>query len=815
MDRETTRRAVLAALLGGGVVGTTASPAGDLLGRFAPLSGSVWDTAGRNLPDEVQSQYGTATLRYDDDGVPHIEADSEQALSFAVGYAQGADRLFQMDLQRRQMRGELSAVVGDVTLASDRFHVKMDFAGAAEATWRQYQDTETGALVRAYTDGINRHLANDRPLPMEYDLLGFEPDPWRPADAFLAEKQIGWNLTGRFRTLRQQTVAAALGSEVAQRLYPDLMDHDAAILSRARGGGDQPDTGAANSTTSPASNHGSGPPRRDLLDWVSRFESPRGTGSNSWVVSGSETDSGSPILANDPHLSLMAPPTWYEMNLTGPETNVRGVTFPGAPFVVIGQNDTAAWGFTNTGVDVIDFYEYETRDGEYRYGDEWRAFDTEERTIAVDGGDDRTVTVRKTVHGPMLSREDDGDELEQAVGVAWTGFGATRTTEGVIRLNRSDGFEDVLEAIRLFDLPTQNFVYADTDGNTHYRVLGRVPIRRTDGEQVPGDRVFDGSAREGEWAGYTPYGETDWDGDGFIPFAEMPHVDQPAYLGTANQRILTDLEDYPYYFEKPYAAPFRGLRLWERLDRRVASADPVTGEFMRDLQRDAYDKRAELFVPTMLDARPAVADRSERAATLLDALEGWDFRMVRGSRAALVFHRFMKHYRTVVYEPRLREGLGERRDVTEYYGSDWVLITLDPDSAWFPEGRDAAIAQALSQAADEIARADWETYGDYNQTAIDHPFDRDWLNYPRYPTDGSSDTLNNFSKERGHGSSWRQVCPMDADSDARNNFPGGNDGSPFSEHYADQLEAWANGEYKPNTLAIEGTVAVEFRGDDG
>jgi penicillin amidase len=812
MDRGMTRRAALATLLAGGVGGTVA--ARDILDRFASFSGSIWDTTSRELPGEISSQYGTATLRYDDDGVPHIRAQSEEALHFAVGYAQGADRLFQMDLQRRQMRGELSAIVGGVTLDSDQFHVKMDFAGAAEATWQRFEGTDIQRLLVAYTEGVNRHVAGDAPLPMEYDLLGIDPIPWAPADVLLAEKQIAWDLQGRFRTLRSATVADAFGSDVAATLAPEHMNHGAAILSRAAGG-DQPDSETISDNGDGSGGNLSTSTRATdpaLVDWLSEFEPPRGVGSNSWVVSGDHTASGAPMLANDPHLSMMAPPIWYEMNLTGPETNVRGVTFPGMPFVVIGENDAGAWGFTNTGADAIDFYEYETREEEYRHGEQWREFETEERTISVAGGENRTVTVRKTVHGPVLSREADGDELKNAVGVAWTGLGASRTAESILRLNRSDGLTEALEAMRLFDLPTQNFVYADRDGNTHYRVVGRIPIRRTDGEAVPGNRVFNGSAREGEWAGYSPYGETNWGGEGFIPFEEMPHIDQPDYLGTANQRILVDPESYPYYFGKPYATPFRGLRLWERLDRRVDSTDSVTSEFMRDLQSDVYDKRAELFVPAMLAARSAVD--SDAGRRLLADLDGWDYRMVRDSEGALAFCRFIEHYRDVVFRPRLEAELGSRRNLTEYYGSDWVLIHLDPDSAWFPDGRDAAIAAALKRAAREIEAEGWKTFGDYNQTTIDHPFDREWLNYPRYPTDGGDGTLNRFSKANSTGASWRQVCLLDDSGGSRNAFPGGNDGSPFSEHYADQLEAWANNEYKSHTLTIEGSLAVEFLGDD-
>lgn len=804
MARDATRRAVVAALLGGGVAAGLGTDAGSYLDRFAPFSGSVWDTLDDDLPRAVESSHGTATLRYDDAGVPNITAANEAALYFAVGYAQGADRLFQLDLQRRQMRGQLSAVVGEPTVASDRFHRQMDFAGAAAATWAAAEGSETGALVEAYCEGVNRHL--DRPLPVEFNLLDVEPAPWTPEDVLLGEKQIAWNLTGSFRTLRRESLTALAGESVAETLLPYRLDHDAAILNHESGRttvGTSPDIG--DSERSGTANHPA------FERWLADFEREPGIGSNSWVVSGEHTDSGEPILANDPHLTLMAPPVWYEMNLETPAYSVRGVTFPGVPMVVIGENHAGAWGFTNAGADVIDFYDYETRDCEYRYEGEWHEFETHTETLAVAGGRDRDVEVRKTVHGPMLAAEADGDELRSEVGVAWTGFAATETLQAVRDMSRSDGVAEFEAALRRFDLPTQNCVYADRDGNTLYRVTGKVPIRRTDGEPVAGTNVFDGSAGEGEWRGYTPYGESSW--EGFIPFEEMPAARNPDYLGTANQRIVDD-DAYPHYLAEAYSDPFRGMRLWDRLDARVASDEPVTPAWMRDVQRDAVDLRAALFVPVMLDARETVAaDVGAPGVDALDALADWSFEMEPASRAALLFERFLTHYRETVIHGRLDELLPAGRDPGEYDGSDWVLLHLPPDSAWFPEGRDDAIATALDATLAELDEQDWDTYGDYNVTAIDHPFDQAWLNYPRYPTAGSPATLNNFRKESAAGSSWRQVCPMSGESSAI--LPGGNHGSPFSDHYDDQLRRWADGGFKPMPLEQRGTVVVEFGGTDG
>ncbi|WP_276301375.1 penicillin acylase family protein [Halorussus lipolyticus] len=795
MDIDTTRRALVAAIVGGGAIGGSLSPVRGYLNRFAPLSGSAWRDATDRTNRRVQSPYGEATVRYDDHGTAHIETeesgeDAERALYFAVGYAQAADRLFQMDLQRRVMAGELSEVVGEAALDSDEFHVRMDFAGGAEANLELLEDTPTGKATEAFAEGVNA-CRDSEALPLEFGLLDYEPDPWTPADTMLMEQQISWGLTGSFWTLRRELLAEKFDAETVEELYPFRMDHDAPIVRD-----DDGDSEAASRRTAGPSGGFAGD-SSNLLDWLSAFESPPGVGSNSWVVSGDRTSSGSPIVANDPHLTLMAPPVWYEMNLQTDDVSVRGVTFPGVPFVVIGENDAGAWGFTNSGADVIDFYSYETDDSgdRYRYDDEWRAFETEEHTIRVADAEDRTVTVRKTVHGPLLEREG------QQVGVSWTGHTATRTSLAIHEYSKSGGVEDFLDSTEKMDLPTQNVVYADREGNTLYYVTGKIPIRTVDGEEIWGTRVFDGSAGEAEWEGFEPFGVSSW--EGFVPFEEKPHVRNPDYLGTANQRIEDDPD---HYIGEQYSTPYRGQRLYELLDERAASDEPMDAQFMRRLQRDAKSARAEQVVGELV----AAAEGDEGLGQAVETLRNWDYRMVRDSRAALIFVRWFDQFRRETFADEF-----EKRDLgEEYYPNDWVLATLPDDSRWFgDEGREAVMVRALRQTLEDVDEG--ATYGDYNTTAaITHPFDQSFLNYPEYPTDGSAYTLNNYRKESAVGSSWRMICPMADREQSIGILPGGNSGEYFSDHYDDQLRLWADGKYKSMRREIRGETAIEFERDD-
>lgn len=776
------RRAVVAAALAGTGGLAFGTDAGSYLEQFAPLSGSVWDAARSERPDTVDSPYGEAAVRYDEYGVPQVEAADEQALYFAVGYLHGSDRLFQLDLQRRQMRGTLSSVVGSATLDSDEFHVKMDFVGAAEATWDHVEETESGPMVVAYADGVNA-AREDQPLPPEFELLEFEPSPWTPVDTLLMEKQIAWGLTGSFQTLDVATVADAFGREVANDLYPSRLDHDSPIIRD----GDAKTT--STDSVEPADYRG-------LTEWLRQFQSAPGVGSNSWVVSGEYTENGAPIVANDPHLTLMAPPVWYQQDLVTDEYRVRGVTFPGVPFVIIGENESGAWGFTNVGADVLDVYEYETRDGEYRYEDEWRGYDETTETIEVADAADVDVSVRKTVHGPVLDRK--GRE----VGVAWTGLSATETVISVHEMARSDGIDDAVSALRSFDSPTQNVVYADRNGNTLLAMTGRIPIRTSDGEPVRGDRIFDGSAGEGEWKGFTPYGTSTW--DGFVPFEEKPGRRNPDAVATANQRVVDDPD---HYIGQDYAPPFRGKRIYDRLDEAIESG-PITPATMRDIQRDVRDERAAMLVPRLLDLRNDV-DGGQR---YLDVLADWDYEMRRDATAATVFAEWFDAYRETLYADAFEaNGLSADR-----YPNDWITVTLTADSPWFevdgtPESPESAMVEAFEAVVGELESSEPQAYGEYNRLVIDHPFDQSFLNYPRIPIGGSSATVKNYRNDAAVGSSWRMVVPMAGDGSVI--LPGGNDGNPFSDHYDDQIRAWARGDYLPFDRSLPDEPTIQFQGD--
>jgi penicillin amidase len=847
---------------------SAAALGGSVLSLAAPFSGEVYDSVDRDV-DRVESPYGEATVRFDGNGVPHVQAESERALYFAVGYLQARDRLFQMDLQRRLAGGNLSGAFGERALQSDRFRRRMGFTDAARATWAGLQGTEAEPAVRAYTAGVNRYVETG-PLPPEFALAGYEPRRWRPVDTLLVDKQIAWTLSGNFADLRRAVAVDRLG-EGAGRLYPDRLAHDSPVI---RGESDAAPFDSTTGATGPAAVGGAGPDGRagstasadgtrgeagagtradpaaeaptptparvrgrapadsgsaaradagslaPLAAHLDRFDRRAGVGSNSWVASDAETGTGTATLANDPHLQLTVPPVWYEMHLSAPGLDVRGATFPGVPFVLIGRTTDVAWGLTNVGADLTDVYTYETRtvggdgsgsDGEptrqYRYRGEWRAYGTHTETIPVADGPDETVQVRRTVHGPVLERE--GRE----VAVAWTGLTATNETLAIYELNHAETVTDVRRALRDWDSPPQNVVAATRAGRTLYVPAGKYPLRTVDGELVAGDRVFNGSAGHGEWRGFTPYGQSSW--RGFLPFESIPRVDDPAYLGTANQRTV---DDPPVYLgtSLTYADPYRGARLYDRLDARAADEAPMDAAFHRDVQADVRSRAAAQFVPYAM-APDARARMNESAAALAARLDGWDRRLTADSRAALIYRLWLEEFRTATFGDEFdAAGLDE-----SFYPRDYTLGRLPADSRWFDdrrtpvtESRAAVAARAMNRTAGRLAAGDWADYGAYNRLELTHPFDRPFLNYPAHRTDGSPYTLDNYRRGTEVGSSWRMVVTFEGDSGAT--FPGGQSGVVWSDHYSDRLDEWVGEEYSPLTMASPaGPPDLVFADGDG
>ncbi|WP_048090610.1 penicillin acylase family protein [Geoglobus acetivorans] len=763
------RRGEFFSLLSVAILLILISPMYDYMNLFAPF-GQFWKFHEVDKI-ELTTPYGKAVIEYDEYGVPHITADNLESLFYATGYAQAKDRLFQMDLQRRLMKGQLSEVFGESLNETDEFYIKMDFEGAAKATWEYFKNSEYAPLLQAYCDGVNKYI-EDGELQPEFKLLGYTPKPWTPVDTFLVNKLIAWGLTGDFWDLKRAVILKNLPE--AGELYPDYLNHTYQIIN----------------SEIPNIN-------KSLVDWLSNFEKDDSAGSNNWLVSGKYTENGKPMLSNDPHLSLRVPPVWYMMHLKAGDFEVQGVTFPGIPVIIIGQNKYISWGVTNVGADVIDFYTYKFNGDKYLYKGEWREVSKEVKTLKMltdEGIKEKKIVVEKTVHGPLI------EKYGTRVAVAWTGLSATTELRAIFNLDKARNVQEAIDALKWFYVPAQNFVIIDREGNTAYYPAGKYPIRYTDGKEVPGNVIFNGSRGEGEWVGFTPYGISSW--EGFIPFKEIPHLINPDYVATANQRPVLSFKHYigdSGYFADPY----RGMRIYEMLKEKTKDGRKLTVQDFIDMQKDVYSKPAEFFVNDIRENFDRIPF-SDRAKEYAKELINWDYRMTYDSKAALIFSLFIDEFMNETFHDEFSSaGLDE-----SYYPKLWVLQNLPENSKWFDdintektENRYDIIARAMDRVAEKIEEKGWTKYGDINRFIAVHPFypKVSFMNYQVMEMNGSKYTVYNFRydyRPDQAGSSWRMITTFD---DAKGIMygiiPGGNSGNYFSKHYQDLLEMWKECRY--------------------
>ena len=621
-----------------------------------------------------------AVLR-DSNAVPHVFAASPEDAYFAVGFVHAQDRLWQMEARRRLGAGRLSEVLGPAMLDVDRFYRTLGLYRAAERSLAAVDD-ETRAVFSAYAAGVNAYLAGRRGvLPPEFVLLGAPPpEPWRPADSLVILKLLAWELSGNWRDeLLRARLSRRLSARQIAELWPPYPDDGPVALPASAG----PDLAALY--------------RRLPLDalWAGTPPGPaRGVGSNNWVVAGSRSESGRPLLANDPHLGLQAPGPFYLAHLSAPGLEVVGATVPGMPAVILGRTDRIAWGFTNTYPDSQDLF-IERADpadpGRYLAPGGARPFVVRSEIIRVDGADDVVLAVRETRHGPVISDlfGDAGAIADgEVIAFAWTALADDDVTaQAGIKLNRARNWGDFVDAMRDFHVPQQNVVYADVDGNVGFYAPARVPIRK----------AGDGRAPVPGWSG-----EYDW--TGFVPFAALPHSLNPAggRIVTANNRIVPD--GYPYFITHDWAPPYRARRITDLIDGRARH----TRESFRDIQADDTSLMARDMLARLRHAEPA----SEAARAALALLEGWNGEMGRERPEPLVFAAWYRALTRRVYAdelgPLFEAAWGQRplfmRWVMDGGGAHWC----DDVATDATETCAEIAARALDDAVTELA----ERYGD-------------------------------------------------------------------------------------------------------
>jgi penicillin amidase len=780
------------------------------------LGGGGYFWLRRSLPQAsgnvtVQGLAAPVTIVRDANGIPHITGQSEADALFGLGYAHAQDRLWQMEYQRRVGTGRLSEAVGAGALSADRFLRTLGTGRAAESAY-QNLDPDTRALLDAYSAGVNAFLdANRGNLPPEFLILGITPEPWRPQDSLAWVKMMSWDLGGNWdEELARARFQAQVGPDAAEQLLPAAAADDPLILPD---GGDSV-TGAAGAlsarnATPPAATRAPAA-WSELAAIGEQIELGLGlggehVGSNNWVIAGSRSATGKPILADDPHLGTQIPALWYLAHVTGGSLDVAGATLPGLPGVVIGHNGRIAWGVTNTNPDVQDlFVERVNARNEALYRDQWEPLTVIPETIKVKGEEDVELFVRVSRHGPLISDVIDG--TGDPLAFRWTALDPEdNTLRAFLGINRAQSWEEFTEALRSYHAPMQNFVYADVDGNIGYFAPGAVPIRAAGDGRVPAEG----------WSG-----ANDW--TGYIPHEELPQDVNPTrgYIATANNRLVPD--SYPYLISTDWAAPYRAQRIVELIEARPThSVDDMAA-----LQADVVSLQARDLLPALTSISPE--DAQGRAA--IDLLKAWDGTMAGDSAAAAVYAAYYHALPEAVFADELRDAYAD-----EYHtsGNDHSIVLervlLGDLGAWCDdvntpeaEGCDAALSQALAEGLETMAEVQgtpdvraWRWDKAHVVVFPHNPFNNVEALRPIFsrtiPNGGDAFTVNVGPIRRTelyrqyNVPSYRQLIDLADLGASRFMHTTGQSGNLLSGAYGDWLERWQRVEYVPIPFGVEVT----------
>lgn len=766
---------------------------------------------------------GKVDIYRDAHGIPHIYASTPHDLFFAQGYVHAQDRFWQMDFWRHQGAGRLSELLGSATLEIDAFLRTLGWERVARQELAEI-DADSLAVLQAYAEGVNAYLAEHQgsALSLEYMFLkivnrSYRPQPWQPLHTLTWAKAMAWDLGGNMDAeIDRAMLLKTLSSEqVAQLTPPYPSDHPLIVpefsLSSASNLEESPYVALLRSL-SPAWDEAG---RKFAALAGLRGNDFADVGSNSWVISGARTASGLPILANDPHLGAQMPSIWYAVGLhCQPKTaqcpyEVTGVSFAGAPGVIIGHNDRIAWGFTNVGPDVMDLYIEKVNPdnpNQYEFEGKWADMQVLTETIQVAGGEPYDLTIRLTHHGPLITQvyqldklaEEAGIEVPEhyAVALRWTALEPNYIFRSIWKMDIAQNWDEFRSAAREFAVPAQNLVYADVEGNIGYQMPGNIPIR------VP------------EHSGLLPVpgwmGSYEW--QGYIPFEELPYVLNPpkGYIVTANNAVVGD--EYPYAISREWDYGFRAQRIADMIEQ---ASTPFTVEAVQQMQYDHLNLSAKTMIETLLQI-PFEEARLVKARNLL---ANWDGQFEMNSAAAALYAAFWKHLLLNTFQD----------DLPDFYvidgGDVWMEIMRrliqQPQDAWWDdrqtparEERDAILRQAFLAAVDELEKTlgkdpirwswgDLHTLTLRNEVMSNFPLIEKLFNRGPFPTAGGSSLVNNtvWRADRSYEviglPSMRMIVDL---SDLSNSWlihTSGQSGHAYHPHYVDMTDPWRLGEYFP------------------
>lgn len=771
------------------------------LGSFLSVQEGVWQNAEAvdedfNASLRFDRLQGKVDVFLDDRLVPHVFAEQENDAYFVEGFLHAKFRLWQMEFQTHAAAGRVSEIVGEKAINFDRNQRRMGMVFAAEnALAAMEKDPQTISAIDAYTAGVNAYISSLKTseLPIEYKLLGYQPEKWTNLKSALFTKQMTQTLAGYDRDFEFTNALKLLGEENFRILYPSIPDSLYPVI--AKGTAYNKPLAVLNP---PASADALYFNRKDTIQFVEDFKPNPSNGSNSWAVSGNKTQSGKPILSNDPHLGLTLPSIWFEIQIKTPAFNSYGVSFPGLPGVVIGFNDSISFGFTNAGRDVKDYYEIQFRDKdkkEYWFDSAWKPTTRRLEQIRIKDAKTFEDTVAYTVFGPVTYDKSFKTDLtaEKAYALKWVAHDTSNILKMWLLLNRASNYTDYLEAIGHFNVPGQNMIFASKSGDIALWQQGNFPLRWND----QGLFVMPGTDSSYMWKGY-------------IPNEENPHAFNPAegYLSSANQRAADS--SYPYFMPGSYEV-YRPITI----NRKLASMYNITAGDMQLLQNNNYNVFAE-------DARPILlkyAIREQLSAEekkYLSLVESWNLMNDAAETAPTCFTAWWDSLHAEVFNDELVQDKSplakpEKFVLLEALEKESSFKFIDNINTPMREDLYQIVTVALKKASKKLASLEKENkleWAKYKNTTVYHLLKTNAMAFARegLMNGGGNGIIN--ATQHDHGPSWRMVVEMTSPTNAYGVYPGGQSGNPGSKFYDNFIDQWAKGAYYKlwfmESAAIEG-----------
>jgi penicillin amidase len=772
-------------------LGTKIGPAPPL-GKMLSPSHGLWQNAeplDASFDVNIQSPLlsNAAEVYLDERLVPHIFASNETDAYFVQGYVHAKFRLWQMQFQVLAAAGRLCEVLGEkvgdnsVLEAHDRKFRRLGMVLAAENSLRAMNDRpEDKAHMEAYAAGVNHYIGQLTPAqyPIEYKLLDYEPERWTPLHSALFLKYMSYDLAADLDDFEATNLRQHLGDELFNLAFPLRADSLDPIAPKGT-------VFDIKNTPIPLP-----PAQLDSLyaaqqGFAFNIEKPHPeNGSNNWVVAGSKTASGRPILCNDPHLGLNLPSLWFETQIVTPDYNVYGVSFAGAPSVVIGFNDSIAWGVTNAMRDVMDFYEIKFRDSsmnEYLYNGEWTKTEWRTETIRIRGKADFIDRIPITYWGPVMFDQTYQSKMNngRAYAVRWKAHDNSLELGAFRGLNRAKNYNDYLNAIRLFKCPGQNFVFASKTNEIAWWQQANFPAKW----KRQGDFVMPGWDNTFRWQGN-------------IDTADNIHMVNPerGFVASANQ--LPADSAYPFYLGG-YHDVYRGVII----NRMLGKMGGITATDMQKMQTDNYNVFAEMALPMLLK-NVDESKLSSKAIELLQVVKQWNLRADPQENGMTVFSSWWRSFADTVWNDNL-----ERKDklpvtrpgdhtLFEAVQKDSAFVFVDNINTVETETLPHMVTAALNKTAEDLKKEKNLNWAVVKDTRVGHLLSAlPGFSRMHLPIGGGSKIINATTKT--HGPSWRVVVEMTDQTNAYGIYPGGQSGNPGSQYYDMFIDKWAKGEYYP------------------